>query len=65
VGSSHSGEKCNFDTGNGRGTKQLFTQDICFFCLKPAILENEAKSLKIRVLSGKIKHVPLHPLGCL
>jgi hypothetical protein len=28
-------------------------------------LENEAKSLKIRVLSGKIKHVPLHPLGCL
>lgn len=22
---------------------QLFTQDRCFFCLKPAILENEAE----------------------
>lgn len=43
--------------------EHLFTQDMCFFCLKPATLENEAKSLKIRALWGKIKHIPLHPLA--
>lgn len=45
------------------GEQKFFIQDVCFFCLKPAVLENEATSLKIRALLGKIKCVSLRSLA--
>lgn len=43
----------------GGGEMCSFSQKIdCTFCLKAAIFENEAESLKIRALSGKIKLLP-------